>query len=58
MGQMSKALALLMGITAIDTEAELDWMAYKYLELQLFSNPLVDPLANGKALFKPFNERF
>lgn len=35
-GQIDRGLNLLVGIAATDTEAELDWMARKCLELRLF----------------------
>lgn len=35
-GKISKGLNLLVGIAPSDTEAELDWMARKCLELRLF----------------------
>ncbi len=35
-GQIGRGLNLLVGIAATDTEAELDWMARKCLELRLF----------------------
>lgn len=37
-GQIQRGLNLLVGIAATDTEAELDWMARKCLELRLFSD--------------------
>lgn len=36
-GKIGRGLNLLVGIAATDTEAELDWMARKCLELRLFS---------------------
>jgi D-tyrosyl-tRNA(Tyr) deacylase len=38
-GQIGAGLLLLVGITATDTEAELDWMARKCLSLRLFPSP-------------------
>ncbi|UZQ55183.1 D-aminoacyl-tRNA deacylase [Trichothermofontia sichuanensis B231] len=35
-GQIGRGLNLLVGIAATDTEAELDWMARKCLDLRLF----------------------
>src|ERR687885_49781 len=35
-GQIGRGLNLLVGIADTDTEAELDWMARKCLELRLF----------------------
>lgn len=35
-GQIERGLNLLVGISQTDTEAELDWMARKCLELRLF----------------------
>ena len=35
-GKIGRGLNLLVGIAATDTEAELDWMAKKCLELRLF----------------------
>jgi D-aminoacyl-tRNA deacylase len=35
-GQIGRGLNLLVGIAATDTEAELDWMAKKCLDLRLF----------------------
>lgn len=35
-GKIGQGLNLLVGISAIDTEAELDWMVRKCLELRLF----------------------
>ena len=35
-GKIGKGLNLLLGISPIDTEAELDWMTRKCLELRLF----------------------
>lgn len=35
-GKIGRGLNLLVGIAATDTEAELDWMARKCLELRLF----------------------
>lgn len=35
-GEISRGLNLLVGITATDTEAELDWMTRKCLDLRLF----------------------
>jgi D-tyrosyl-tRNA(Tyr) deacylase len=37
-GKIGRGLNLLVGITATDTEAELDWMAKKCLELRVFPN--------------------
>jgi D-tyrosyl-tRNA(Tyr) deacylase len=37
--QIGAGLLLLVGITATDTEAELDWMARKCLSLRVFPNP-------------------
>jgi D-tyrosyl-tRNA(Tyr) deacylase len=41
-GQIGQGLNLLVGIAALDTEAELDWMVRKCLDLRLF------PDENGK----------
>ncbi|MGQ4649113.1 D-aminoacyl-tRNA deacylase [Lyngbya aestuarii] len=38
-GKIGQGLNLLVGIADTDTEAELDWMARKCLELRLFPNP-------------------
>lgn len=38
-GQIGLGLVLLVGITATDTDAELDWMVRKCLSLRLFPNP-------------------
>ncbi|MGL5083839.1 MAG: D-aminoacyl-tRNA deacylase [Microcoleaceae cyanobacterium] len=38
-GEIGKGLTLLVGIATTDTEAELDWMARKCLELRLFPHP-------------------
>lgn len=35
-GEIQKGLNLLVGITASDTEQEVDWMARKCLELRIF----------------------
>jgi D-aminoacyl-tRNA deacylase len=37
-GKIGRGLNLLVGIAATDTEAELDWMARKCLDLRLFPN--------------------
>ncbi len=37
-GKIGRGLSLLVGIASTDTEAELDWMARKCLELRLFSD--------------------
>lgn len=37
-GQIGRGLNLLVGIASTDTEAELEWMARKCLELRVFSN--------------------
>ncbi len=37
-GKIGRGLNLLVGIAATDTEAELDWMTRKCLELRLFPN--------------------
>lgn len=37
-GQIGQGLNLLVGIAASDTEAELDWMVRKCLDLRLFPN--------------------
>jgi D-tyrosyl-tRNA(Tyr) deacylase len=41
-GQIGKGLNLLVGIAETDTEAELDWMARKCLELRLFPDETSD----------------
>ncbi len=41
-GQIGRGLNLLVGIAATDTEAELDWMARKCLELRLFPSATSD----------------
>jgi len=38
-GKIGRGLNLLVGIADTDTEAELDWMARKCLDLRLFTNP-------------------
>lgn len=38
-GKIGRGLNLLVGISETDTEAELDWMARKCLELRLFPDP-------------------
>lgn len=38
-GQIGRGLNLLVGIGSNDTEAELDWMARKCLDLRLFPDP-------------------
>ncbi len=38
-GQIGPGLLLFVGITATDTDAELDWMVRKCLTLRLFPNP-------------------
>jgi D-tyrosyl-tRNA(Tyr) deacylase len=38
-GKIGRGLNLLVGIAETDTEAELDWMARKCLDLRLFPNP-------------------
>ncbi|MGD1906024.1 MAG: D-aminoacyl-tRNA deacylase [Leptolyngbyaceae cyanobacterium] len=45
-GQIGAGLLLLVGITATDTEAELDWMARKCLGLRIFPSP--DQPENGR----------
>jgi D-tyrosyl-tRNA(Tyr) deacylase len=45
-GKIGRGLNLLVGIAATDTEAELEWMARKCLELRLFP-----PEQNGKGRF-------
>lgn len=40
--KISHGLNLLVGIAATDTEAELDWMTRKCLELRLFSDQATD----------------
>lgn len=37
-GQIGRGLNLLVGIASTDTEAELEWMSRKCLELRVFSN--------------------
>lgn len=37
-GEIGRGLNLLLGIAACDTEAELEWMARKCLDLRLFPN--------------------
>ncbi|MBD2182161.1 D-tyrosyl-tRNA(Tyr) deacylase [Planktothrix sp. FACHB-1355] len=37
-GKIGRGLNLLVGIASTDTEAELDWMVRKCLELRLFAN--------------------
>lgn len=37
-GKIGKGLNLLVGIASTDTDAEIDWMARKCLELRLFDN--------------------
>lgn len=37
-GKIGRGLNLLVGIASTDTEAEIDWMARKCLELRLFDN--------------------
>ena len=39
LGKIGRGLNLLVGIADTDTEAELDWMARKCLELRLFPDP-------------------
>jgi D-aminoacyl-tRNA deacylase len=41
-GKIGRGLNLLVGIADTDTEAELDWMARKCLELRLFPDPTSD----------------
>ena len=41
-GKIDRGLNLLVGIAASDTEAELDWMMRKCLELRLFRDEVVD----------------
>ncbi|MEZ2236640.1 D-aminoacyl-tRNA deacylase [Microcoleus sp.] len=41
-GKIGRGLNLLVGIADTDTEAELDWMARKCLELRLFPDPATD----------------
>ncbi|MEB3886315.1 D-aminoacyl-tRNA deacylase [Lyngbya sp. CCY1209] len=38
-GKIGRGLNLLVGIAATDTEAELDWMVRKCLDLRLFPDP-------------------
>lgn len=38
-GQIQRGLTLLVGIADTDTEAELDWMVRKCLDLRLFPDP-------------------
>ncbi|BDT15666.1 D-tyrosyl-tRNA(Tyr) deacylase [Limnospira platensis NIES-39] len=38
-GKINQGLNLLVGISATDTEAEVDWMARKCLDLRLFPDP-------------------
>ncbi len=38
-GKIGRGLNLLVGIAETDTEAELDWMVRKCLEIRLFPNP-------------------
>jgi len=38
-GQIGRGLNLLVGIASTDTDAELEWMARKCLELRLFPDP-------------------
>ncbi|MBD2310787.1 D-tyrosyl-tRNA(Tyr) deacylase [Desertifilum sp. FACHB-1129] len=38
-GKIAKGLNLLVGISATDTETELEWMARKCLDLRLFPDP-------------------
>lgn len=38
-GKIGRGLNLLVGIATTDTEAELDWMARKCLDLRLFPDP-------------------
>ena len=38
-GKIGQGLNLLVGIAATDTDAELDWMARKCLDLRLFPDP-------------------
>lgn len=38
-GQIGRGLNLLVGIASSDTEAELDWMARKCLDLRVFPDP-------------------
>ena len=42
-GQIDRGLNLLVAIAATDTEAELDWMTRKCLELRLFSDDANKP---------------
>ncbi len=42
-GQIGQGLNLLVGIAATDTEAELDWMTRKCLELRLFADDANKP---------------
>ena len=39
---ISRGLNLLVGISAMDTEVELDWMTRKCLDLRLFANEVTD----------------
>lgn len=41
-GKIGRGLNLLVGIAASDTEAELDWMTRKCLELRLFQDEAAD----------------
>ena len=41
-GKIGRGLNLLVGITITDTEAELDWITRKCLELRLFPDDAVD----------------
>ena len=41
-GQIGRGLNLLVGIAIADTEAELDWMVRKCLELRLFPDDAID----------------
>lgn len=42
--KIDRGLNLLVGISATDTETELDWMTRKCLELRLFPDPETDKL--------------
>ena len=49
-GQIDRGLNLLVGIAATDTEAELDWMARKCLELRLFPDESASKLWSKSAI--------
>ncbi len=46
-GEIGRGLNLLVGIAATDTEAELDWMARKCLDLRLFPSTTRDRWAHS-----------